>query len=236
MHHYLEGPSTPNPFADEHARTHPGRVPWLHRLEPGEKENIDTKEEVVWGRAMSARREEFLKRLMAGGDEKRGKEKPTAGNGTGSASGAATPTSAVVESISASTSVREPTRDRDRERERERERGEHEREREKEKEKENQRERGRGEERVREGERERLRHRAVLPNGEREKPFLHYVPPKREERHRGAPRLLIFAAIFLTCYYLRWSCRLSPDTPAPRAQPAQQRAQRQRASSVATAA
>ncbi|KAF7982037.1 hypothetical protein HWV62_30300 [Athelia sp. TMB] len=187
MHHYLEGPSTPNPFADEHARTHPGRVPWLHRLEPGEKENIDTKEEVVWGRAMSARREEFLKRLMAGGDEKRGKEKPTAGNGTGSASGAATPTSAVVESISASTSVREPTRERDRERERERERGEREREKEKEKEKENQRERGRGEERAREGERERLRHRAVLPNGEREKPFLHYVPPKREERHRDYP-------------------------------------------------
>lgn len=198
MHHYLEGPSstTPNPFADEYARANPGRVPWLHRLEPGAVENVDTKEELQWGRTMSARREEFLKRLMSGGEEKRGGER-----GSGVGSGAATPTSA---------SVTAPV-DRESAWEKERER---------EKEKENQRGREPRAEDRREREGERLRHRSLLPNGEREKPFLHYVPPTRaeqraeEERKRGTFRSL-YSSI-LICSFLTPCLLVEQITPHAR--------------------
>ncbi|KAG2044209.1 hypothetical protein BDR03DRAFT_938653 [Suillus americanus] len=64
--HYLEGPDQPNPYDDDYSRQNPGKVPWLHRLTEEEmaQENIDTPDEIEWGKAMSAQRNLFLQRLV----------------------------------------------------------------------------------------------------------------------------------------------------------------------------
>ncbi|KAG9314535.1 hypothetical protein JVU11DRAFT_5333 [Chiua virens] len=64
--HYLEGPDQPNPYDDDYSRQNPSKVPWLRRLTDAElaEENVDTPEEIEWGRAMSAQRNVFLQRLV----------------------------------------------------------------------------------------------------------------------------------------------------------------------------
>jgi Ino eighty subunit 1 len=66
VYHYLEGPDQPNPYDDDYSRQNPGKVPWLRRLTDAElaEENVDTAEEMEWGRAMSAQRNVFLQRLV----------------------------------------------------------------------------------------------------------------------------------------------------------------------------
>jgi Ino eighty subunit 1 len=68
--HYHEGPNMANPFADDHARRNPGKVPWLLRLSRDEQtqENIDPPEELEWGRKMAQARSRFLQDLVAGGE------------------------------------------------------------------------------------------------------------------------------------------------------------------------
>ncbi|KAI0274776.1 hypothetical protein BC834DRAFT_849522 [Gloeopeniophorella convolvens] len=68
--HYHEGPNQANPFADEHARRNPGKVPWLLRLSKEEQaqENVDPPEELEWGRKMAQARSRFLQELVAGGE------------------------------------------------------------------------------------------------------------------------------------------------------------------------
>jgi Ino eighty subunit 1 len=68
--HYHEGPNLANPFADDHARRNPGKVPWLLRLsrEDQAQENIDPPEELEWGRKMAQARSRFLQDLVAGGE------------------------------------------------------------------------------------------------------------------------------------------------------------------------
>ncbi len=68
--HYHEGPNLANPFADDHARRNPGKVPWLHRLSREEQaqQNIDPPEELEWGRKMAQARSRFLQDLVAGGE------------------------------------------------------------------------------------------------------------------------------------------------------------------------
>src|SRR6267154_2496709 len=61
--HYHEGPNLANPFADDHARSNPGKVPWLLRLSREEQA-----EELEWGRKMAQARSRFLQDLVAGGD------------------------------------------------------------------------------------------------------------------------------------------------------------------------
>ncbi|KAF9229510.1 hypothetical protein BS17DRAFT_876986 [Gyrodon lividus] len=64
--HYLEGPDQPNPYDDDHSRENLGKVPWLRRLTDAEmaEENVDTPEEIEWGKTMSAQRNSFLQRLV----------------------------------------------------------------------------------------------------------------------------------------------------------------------------
>jgi Ino eighty subunit 1 len=68
--HYHEGPNLANPFADDHARRNPGKVPWLLRLSREEQvqENIDPPEELEWGRKMAQARSRFLQDLVSGGE------------------------------------------------------------------------------------------------------------------------------------------------------------------------
>lgn len=68
--HYHEGPNLANPFADDHARRNPGKVPWLLRLSREEQaqENVDPPEELEWGRKMAQTRSRFLQELVAGGE------------------------------------------------------------------------------------------------------------------------------------------------------------------------
>ncbi|KAF8140074.1 hypothetical protein EV363DRAFT_1153182 [Boletus edulis] len=66
VYHYLEGPDQPNPYDDDYSRENTGKVPWLRRLTDAEiaEENVDTAEEIEWGRTMSAQRNIFLQRLV----------------------------------------------------------------------------------------------------------------------------------------------------------------------------
>lgn len=78
MFHYLEGPDQPNPYDDDYSRQHPGKVPWLRRLseEMMAQENVDTPEEIEWGKSMSEMRNIFLQKLVKSSDkEKKEKEK-----------------------------------------------------------------------------------------------------------------------------------------------------------------
>lgn len=67
IHHYLESPDSPNPFADEHSLQHPGKVPKLINLTSGQRalENVDTEEELDYGRRMASYRSRFLQQQIA---------------------------------------------------------------------------------------------------------------------------------------------------------------------------
>jgi Ino eighty subunit 1 len=69
-YHYLEDSDGPNPFSDKFAQKHPGKAPMLRRLTEEEQaqENVDTPEEIQWGRTMSAKRNNFLQQLVSSVD------------------------------------------------------------------------------------------------------------------------------------------------------------------------
>jgi Ino eighty subunit 1 len=84
MFHYLEGPDQPNPYDDDYSRQHPGKVPWLRRLseEAMAQENVDTPDEIEWGKSMSEIRNIFLQKLVKSIDkEKRAKAAASASKG-----------------------------------------------------------------------------------------------------------------------------------------------------------
>lgn len=60
-YHYYEGSSSPNPF-DDFSRRSAGQIPKLQVLTEEEAllENVDTPEEVEWGRKMTAQRKTFM--------------------------------------------------------------------------------------------------------------------------------------------------------------------------------
>ena len=61
LYHYYEAPFR-NPFDDEASRKHPGIIPTLETLseEEAKLENVDTPEEIEWGRKMTEQRRVFL--------------------------------------------------------------------------------------------------------------------------------------------------------------------------------
>lgn len=67
MFHYLEDPEGPNPWDDDYSKANRSKVPKMRYLSEAEqnKENIDTQEEIEWGRKMTAQRNLFLQRLVA---------------------------------------------------------------------------------------------------------------------------------------------------------------------------
>lgn len=67
LYHYLESSDGPNPFNDTYAQNHPGKAPVLRRLTESElrRENVDTPQEIEWGRMMSNQRNAFLQRLVS---------------------------------------------------------------------------------------------------------------------------------------------------------------------------
>ncbi|GJJ09633.1 hypothetical protein Clacol_003857 [Clathrus columnatus] len=67
MFHYLESSNIPNPFADEYAVRHPGKVPRLIKLTSHQRalENVDTEEELKYGQRMALYRGRFLQKQIA---------------------------------------------------------------------------------------------------------------------------------------------------------------------------
>ncbi|KAL5519499.1 hypothetical protein ACEPAH_1182 [Sanghuangporus vaninii] len=65
VYHYLESTDQPNPFedpSDKGSKTNPNAAPRMHRVDSSElaHENIDTQEEIEYGRRMSEQRKQFL--------------------------------------------------------------------------------------------------------------------------------------------------------------------------------
>jgi hypothetical protein len=79
MYYYLESPNIPNPFDDIYSRKNPPKAPILRPLtdEEMENENIDTREEIEWGKQMSSRRNIFLQKLVSSLESDK-KSKPVA--------------------------------------------------------------------------------------------------------------------------------------------------------------
>jgi len=78
--YYLEGPTTPNPFGDDYSRNNPGKIPLIRRLSDVEleKENVDTPDEIEWGKKMSNQRNAFLQKLVSSAEnEKKAKNTST---------------------------------------------------------------------------------------------------------------------------------------------------------------
>ncbi|KAF8528137.1 hypothetical protein BU17DRAFT_61443 [Hysterangium stoloniferum] len=73
MFHYLESSTVDNPFADDYARRYPGKIPRLTILTPRHRaaENVDTEEELAFGRKMALYRSRFLQKQIA--EEERAK-------------------------------------------------------------------------------------------------------------------------------------------------------------------
>ncbi|KAG6845963.1 hypothetical protein H0H87_011011 [Tephrocybe sp. NHM501043] len=63
---YLESDEGENPFADEYSHKYPGKAPWLRSMTDHQRktENLDTNEEMLWGKRMSAQRNAFLQKLV----------------------------------------------------------------------------------------------------------------------------------------------------------------------------
>ncbi|KAG6831270.1 hypothetical protein H0H92_011780 [Tricholoma furcatifolium] len=63
---YLESDEGHNPFNDDFSRTHPGKAPFLRQMNEHQRqrENLDTNDEMIWGKKMSAQRNAFLKKLV----------------------------------------------------------------------------------------------------------------------------------------------------------------------------
>lgn len=67
MYHYLENSNEHNPFDDDYSQDNPGKAPLLHRLTQSqvESENVDSPEEITWGKKMSGLRNAFLHKLVS---------------------------------------------------------------------------------------------------------------------------------------------------------------------------
>lgn len=67
MFYYLESPSTRNPFCDDYANQNPGKAPKLTTLSLRQRQtqNIDTAEELAYGRRMAQYRSQFLQKQIA---------------------------------------------------------------------------------------------------------------------------------------------------------------------------
>lgn len=79
IYHYLESDEPPNPFDIPHAHQVPGKAPYIRPLTQAEmmKENVDTPEELEWGKRMSAQRNVFLQKLVTSMESEK-KTKPAA--------------------------------------------------------------------------------------------------------------------------------------------------------------
>lgn len=79
IYHYLESSEPPNPFDIPHAHQVPGKAPYIRPLTQAEmmKENVDTPEELEWGKRMSAQRNVFLQKLVTSMESEK-KTKPAA--------------------------------------------------------------------------------------------------------------------------------------------------------------
>ncbi|KAJ4486372.1 hypothetical protein J3R30DRAFT_3446227 [Lentinula aciculospora] len=79
IYHYLESDEPPNPFDAPHTRPIPGKAPYMRPLTHMEmiRENVDTAEELEWGRRMSAQRNSFLQKLVTAMESEK-KLKPAA--------------------------------------------------------------------------------------------------------------------------------------------------------------
>jgi Ino eighty subunit 1 len=66
IYHYLESDASPNPFDIPHSRQVPGKAPFIRPLTHAEmnRENVDTVDEIEWGKRMSAQRNFFLQKLV----------------------------------------------------------------------------------------------------------------------------------------------------------------------------
>ncbi|KAL0580280.1 hypothetical protein V5O48_001697 [Marasmius crinis-equi] len=67
IYHYLESPEGPNPFDDAYSRNNPPKAPFMRILTPDEmaNENVDTREEIEWGKKKSVQRNAFLRKLVS---------------------------------------------------------------------------------------------------------------------------------------------------------------------------
>ncbi|KAG6897333.1 hypothetical protein C0992_002391 [Termitomyces sp. T32_za158] len=81
---YLESSEGSNPFDDDFARKYPGKAPLLRQMTEQQRriENVDTNEEITWGKKMSAQRNVFLQKLVNSvEDEKKTRASPPAVRG-----------------------------------------------------------------------------------------------------------------------------------------------------------
>ncbi|KAK7058782.1 hypothetical protein VNI00_001406 [Paramarasmius palmivorus] len=76
IYHYLESPDGANPFDDDYSRNNLGKAPFLHPLSDAEmaNENVDTREEIEWGRQMSGQRNLFLHKLVSSLEDEKKKQ------------------------------------------------------------------------------------------------------------------------------------------------------------------
>jgi hypothetical protein len=84
-YHYLEG-QTDNPFDDQYSLAHPGKSPYLYRVDPAAvaDENRDTLAEITWGQKMAAKRAQFMDEQLRAGDDVSQSYRPYLQAGTGS--------------------------------------------------------------------------------------------------------------------------------------------------------
>lgn len=78
IYHYLEDSDGPNPWDDEYSRANRSKAPTMRYLNEAEQsqENVDTQEELEWGRKMTAQRNLFLQRLVASVENEKKSKNP----------------------------------------------------------------------------------------------------------------------------------------------------------------
>ncbi|KAF9535830.1 hypothetical protein CPB83DRAFT_901498 [Crepidotus variabilis] len=72
IYHYLENDTAPNPFDDQYSSKNVGKVPLIRKLTPTEyeRENVDSPDEIEWGKKMSQQRNQFLQKLVVEAEKK----------------------------------------------------------------------------------------------------------------------------------------------------------------------
>ncbi|KAG6850806.1 hypothetical protein H0H93_008109 [Arthromyces matolae] len=77
-YYYLESSGGYNPFGDEFTRKYPDKAPLLRQMTEQRRrsENVDTSEEMVWGKKMSAQRNAFLQKLVNSLDDEKKSRPP----------------------------------------------------------------------------------------------------------------------------------------------------------------
>lgn len=79
IYHYLEDSDGPNPWDDDYSRDNRPKAPKMRYFSEAEQrqENIDTQDEVEWGRKMTSQRNLFLQRLVASVENEKKPRNPT---------------------------------------------------------------------------------------------------------------------------------------------------------------